>query len=171
MSKKRFGFGLKNLAAALLAVLLSAFAFAACGAPAAKSAASGTAAAATPGSGGITIVKSEITETASFIPYETNGTKMEVVAVKAPDGTIRTAFNTCQVCYDSGRGYYKQEGDVLVCQNCGNRFKISQVEKEKNGCNPVPILEGDKTDSGDTIAISADYLDRNKELFANWKTR
>jgi len=35
---------------------------------------------------------------------------MEVLAVKAPDGTIRTAMNTCKICYDSGAGYYVQEG-------------------------------------------------------------
>lgn len=119
---------------------------------------------------GITINKSEITSTATFIPYQAGDTKMEIIAVKAPDGTIRTAFNTCQVCFDSGRGYYKQDGDVLVCQNCGNRFNISQIEKEKNGCNPVPILEGDKKDDGKTITISADYLNQYKELFSKWKT-
>jgi len=40
---------------------------------------------------------------------------MEVLALKAKDRTIRTALNTCQVCYASGKGYYVQEGDVLVC--------------------------------------------------------
>lgn len=119
--------------------------------------------------GKITIKKSEITSTAKFIPYNANGTYMEVVAVKAPDGTIRTALNTCQVCYNSGRGYYKQEGDVLVCQNCFNRFQISQIEKQKNGCNPVPILEENKTDNGDTITISQDFMQQSKDLFSRWK--
>lgn len=114
---------------------------------------------------GITIVKKDVTEKASFIPYKIGNTKMEVVAVKAPDGTIRTALNTCQVCWDSGRGYYKQEGDELVCQNCGNRFKISQIEKEKNGCNPVPITSENKTDNGDTISISGDELAKYKGFF------
>ena len=118
---------------------------------------------------GIAFTKSDITETAQFIPYEVDGVKMEVVAVKAPDGTVRTALNTCQVCYDSGRGYYKQQGDVLVCQNCGNRFKISQLEKEKNGCNPVPILENDKKDDGTTVTISDDILRQARELFLDWK--
>lgn len=119
--------------------------------------------------GKITIKKSEITSTAKFIPYSADGTYMEVIAVKAPDGTIRTALNTCQVCYNSGRGYYKQEGDVLVCQNCFNRFQISQVEKQKNGCNPVPILEESKTDNGDTITISQEFLQQSKDLFSRWK--
>jgi len=117
----------------------------------------------------VSIAKSEITETAKFIPYNAGGTNMELIAVKAPDGTVRTALNTCQVCYDSGRGYYVQEGDELVCQNCGNRFQISQVEKQKNGCNPVPILEDSKTDDGTTITISKDFLQQSKTLFENWK--
>ena len=118
----------------------------------------------------IVIPKSEVTEIAKFYPVVVDGINIEVLAVKAPDGTIRTAMNTCQVCYDSGRGYYKQEGNELVCQNCKNRFKISQVEKIKGGCNPVPILEGNKTDDGTNITISGDYLEQNKDLFSKWKT-
>lgn len=133
-----------------------------------KSAAGGTGAGGQNG-GDITITKSQVTETATFIPYKAGHTKMEIVAVKAPDGTIRTAFNTCQVCFDSGRGYYVQQGDELVCQNCGNRFKISQVEKEKNGCNPVPILEDNKKDDGQTITIPESFLKQNASLFLKWK--
>ncbi len=119
--------------------------------------------------GDITIVRSEITETAKFIPYKAGNTRMEVIAIKAPDGTIRTALNTCQVCYDSGRGYYVQEGDKLVCQNCGNRFEASQIEVVKGGCNPVPVDSESKTDDGTTITISGDFLRQNKGLFGNWK--
>lgn len=109
--------------------------------------------------GDLIIPKSDISETAKFYPYKIGKTKMEVVAVKASDGTIRTAFNTCQVCFDSGRGYYKQEGDVLVCQNCGNRFKMDQVEKIKGGCNPVPIMSENKTDDGTNIVIPKAFLE------------
>jgi len=119
---------------------------------------------------GLTLETNSITSTASFFPYSVSGVKMEVLAVRASDGTIRTAFNTCQVCYSSGYGYYVQEGNVLVCQNCGNRFKIDQIEKEKNGCNPVPILESDKQVDGENITIPADYLSQNKNLFLKWKT-
>jgi len=120
---------------------------------------------------GIVITKKSITSKATFIPYKVNGLEMEIIAVKASDGTIRTALNTCQVCYRSGRGYYKQVGDEFVCQNCGNRFKVDQVEKIRGGCNPVPILEGDKTDRGDTIGISKAYLESVAPYFAYWKKR
>jgi len=126
-------------------------------------------AAAGSGDYGIIIKKKDITAAATFIPYAYNGLKMEIIAVKASDGTIRSALNTCQVCYQSGRGYYKQEGGVFVCQNCGNRFRVDQVEKIKGGCNPVPILGEDKTDLGDTIGISKAYLASVSPYFQVWK--
>ncbi|RII31885.1 DUF2318 domain-containing protein [Clostridium chromiireducens] len=118
---------------------------------------------------GIEINKSEISTTAKFYPYEADGIKMEVLALKAKDGTIRTALNTCQVCYASGKGYYVQEGDELVCQNCGNRFASNMVGKTKGGCNPVPISDTSKVDDGTKITIDKNFLDKNKAYFSNWK--
>ncbi|HKL79392.1 MAG TPA: DUF2318 domain-containing protein [Mobilitalea sp.] len=117
----------------------------------------------------IIIPISTITDTVSFYPAEMNGTKLEVLAVKASDGTIRTAFNTCQVCYSSGRGYYVQEGDVLVCQNCGNHFAMDEVEITKGGCNPWPIFEAYKTVDTENITISKAYLTEATVIFQNWK--
>jgi hypothetical protein len=131
----------------------------------------GDAAAAVAGDGGdMVIAISEVSEAARFYPAEIDGVKLEVIAVKAPDGTIRTAFNTCQVCYDSGRGYYKQDGDVLVCQNCGNRFSMSQVEVLSGGCNPVPIFAENKTVDEASITISAEFLKKAAVIFNNWKS-
>ncbi|MDR3086234.1 MAG: DUF2318 domain-containing protein [Christensenellaceae bacterium] len=113
----------------------------------------------------------EIGETASFYPVEVDGTAMEVLAVKASDGSIRTAFNTCEVCFDSGRGYYKQEGGDLVCQNCGNRFSMDQIEQQSRGCNPWPILAGDKTATEEEILIPYEFLADSKRVFENWKSR
>ncbi|MDR1572508.1 MAG: DUF2318 domain-containing protein [Clostridiales Family XIII bacterium] len=118
----------------------------------------------------LVIPVSEISTTARFYPVEIEGTRLEVIAVEAPDGTIRTAFNTCQVCYDSGRGYYKQDGDVLVCQNCGNRFRMDQVEVESGGCNPVPIFDANKAVTDSEITIAKAFFEESKAIFANWKS-
>lgn len=118
---------------------------------------------------GVKITKSEITEKATFIPYQAGDTYMEVVTIRASDGTVRTALNTCQICNGSGRGYYEQEGDVLVCQNCGNRFTVDQVEIVRGGCNPVPIQSHEKTETEDSIIITDDFMQKNKSLFNNWK--
>jgi uncharacterized membrane protein len=115
------------------------------------------------------ILKSDVTATPKFYSLNIDNTNMEVIALKASDGTIRTVFNTCQVCYISGRGYYKVEGNELVCQNCGNRFTFDQVEQLKGGCNPVPILAENKIDDGTNIVISKNYLVQAKEIFLNWK--
>lgn len=117
----------------------------------------------------IIIPVDNVTDVASFYPAEINGTKLEVIAVKASDGTIRTAFNTCQVCYSSGRGYYEQEGNNLICQNCGNRFVMDDVEVTRGGCNPVPITAEYKDVSEDTITISKDFLEQATVIFQNWK--
>lgn len=117
----------------------------------------------------LTIAAADIGEKAVFYPITVDGTQMEVFAVKASDGSIRTAFNTCQSCYSSGAGYYVQEGTDLVCQNCGFHFTPDQVEIQSGGCNPWPIFEEDKEVSGETIRISYDFLKESTGIFANWK--
>jgi uncharacterized membrane protein len=121
--------------------------------------------------GDLRIPKKEITAEAKFYQYKVDGVLIEVLALRAPDGTIRTALNTCQVCYASGRGYYTQKGDVLVCNNCGNRFRASQVELIKGGCNPVPITNEWKTQDEDYIYFPKTLFTEAKPLFLNWKKR
>ncbi|NLD47571.1 MAG: DUF2318 domain-containing protein [Clostridiaceae bacterium] len=122
------------------------------------------------GGSDLVISKNEITDTASFYPIKVGEKNMEIMAVKASDGTIRTAFNTCQVCNGSPRAYYKQQGDAVVCQNCGNRFKMDMIEEQRGGCNPIPIMKEDKTDDGSNITISQAFIEKNKDLFNdNWK--
>jgi len=115
------------------------------------------------------IAKSDISSVPKFVSYLAGSTKMEVIAVKTSEGKIRTAFNTCQVCYSSGRGYYKVVGETLVCQNCGNVFKFNQIGELKGGCNPVPIESADKTDNGANIVIASSFMQQQKQIFANWK--
>lgn len=119
--------------------------------------------------GNVVIDKNEIGRSATFYPYELEGVELEVMAVKASDGTIRTAFNTCQICYASGRGYYKQQGEALICQNCGNVFTADDVQVLAGGCNPVPIFEEDKTETQESIEISEDFLKESKDIFLNWR--
>ena len=100
----------------------------------------------------------DLSQTASFYKADLDGTEVEIVALKDSKGNLRTAFNACQVCYSSGRGYYRQEGEYLVCQNCGNSFTIDQVGIASGGCNPWPILDSDRTVTDDEIQISYDVL-------------
>lgn len=121
------------------------------------------------GNGDLVIPAADITEAPTFYAYNELDSKMEIIAVKASDGTIRTAFNTCQVCYSSGKGYYKVEGDLLTCQNCGNQFGMDQVEVTRGGCNPVPITDEYKTTDEDGITIPKEFLTEAQVIFENWK--
>ena len=112
---------------------------------------------------------SEIDETARFYSTKIDGNEIEVLAVRSSDGTIRTAFNTCQSCYSSGRGFFVQEDNVLICNNCGNQFTLDQIEKSNGACNPVPITESMKIVTENTITIPQEYLSQAVVMFQSWK--
>ncbi|MBW2565258.1 MAG: DUF2318 domain-containing protein [Deltaproteobacteria bacterium] len=74
-----------------------------------------------------------------FEIQETNSHKWSVKYVlKSSDGVIRAAIDACDVCYRSGKGYV-QEGDFMVCTNCGRRFASTRINEIKGGCNPAPL--------------------------------
>ena len=108
--------------------------------------------------GYLAIPIADLSQTASFYKADIDGTEIELVALKDSKGNLRTAFNSCQVCYSSGKGYYVQDGNYLVCQNCGNSFTIDQVGIASGGCNPWPILDSDRTVTDDEIQIYYDVL-------------
>lgn len=94
--------------------------------------------------GVVKIPLSDISSKAEF--YEHEGTKYFVV--QASDGSVKTAFDACDVCYRSGKGY-RQEGSDMICNNCGNYYPISGLGTENlagGGCWPGYLpskVEGD----------------------------
>ncbi len=119
--------------------------------------------------GDVVIQIADISENATYYNYDSNGTPMGLFAVKASDGTVRTALNTCQVCNGSPKAYFEQKDDTFQCQNCGNIYSVDMIEQERGGCNPVPIMEDDKTVTDTEIIIPAKFLEDNASKFENWK--
>ena len=75
-----------------------------------------------------------------------NGITVKYFVLKSSDGVIRAAFDACDVCWPSGKGYYQDKGS-MVCRNCGRRFASEKVNEVKGGCNPAPLnrsIKGDK---------------------------
>ena len=58
--------------------------------------------------------------------------------VKSSDGHYRTVANACQVYFCSNLGF-RQEGNYIVCNTCGNQYPLIKIATEKGGCNPGPI--------------------------------
>ena len=76
-------------------------------------------------------------------------------AKKPQSGFFRRHYCTLS---SSGRGYYEQDGNVLICQDRGKRFAMDQVEIESGGCKPWPVFPENKTAADDAFSISCDYL-------------
>jgi hypothetical protein len=80
------------------------------------------------------IPMSEIGNEAKY--YEVDG--IEFFVVRDSSGEIKTAFNACDVCFGAKKGY-SQDGDFMVCNNCGNRYPIAGLGVENDfdgGCWP-----------------------------------
>jgi len=67
-----------------------------------------------------------------------DGTLVSFFTLKSTDGVIRAAIDACDVCYRAGKGYI-QEGDYMVCENCGQKFPAARINVIKGGCNPAPL--------------------------------
>lgn len=115
--------------------------------------------------GVITIDPSLFTQHASYINYDANGTTIQLIGVIASDGTPRISFNTCQACNPSPKAFFLEEQGMLVCQNCGNVFRMDSVGKQAGGCNPMSI---DYETVDDKIVLNADQLDSYAGIFAAW---
>jgi len=75
---------------------------------------------------------------AHFFSYRHQGETIDFFVLKSHDGVIRTAFDACDVCYQDRKGY-RQEGDAMVCINCGQRFPSDLINEVRGGCNPAPL--------------------------------
>ncbi len=116
-------------------------------------------------SGNIVIDITNIGSKATFYNYNADGTTIRLFAVKASDGTIRMAFNTCQVCNPSPKAYFVQNGKNFICQNCKNSFATDNIGKERGGCNPIPITTDERIDGENTITITKQFIESYKENF------
>ena len=81
--------------------------------------------------------------------------------LKSSDGIVRAAFDACDVCWPAGKGYY-QDGDSMVCRNCGRRFHSVLINEVKGGCNPAPLT---RSVDGDQLVIKVDDILKGKPYF------
>jgi hypothetical protein len=88
-----------------------------------------------------------------------DGKSINFFAIKSSDGVIRAAFDACDVCFGARKGYH-QEGDVMVCNNCGQRFASDKINEVKGGCNPAPVT---RAIQGENLVIKLADLQRENK--------
>ncbi|MDR1465754.1 MAG: DUF2318 domain-containing protein [Oscillospiraceae bacterium] len=112
----------------------------------------------------------EITDDLKMVPVQLGKIKTNVLAYRVSDGSVRTALNISQVCYPSGKGFYVQEGQDLVCQNCGQRVALETIGLPgQGGCHPVAIPAASRTEADGNVVIPAAVLEEFRQLIETWQ--
>jgi uncharacterized membrane protein len=99
---------------------------------------------------------------AQFLTHQlANNTQVRFFAVKSADGKYRAAMDACDTCFHAKKGY-RQEGEVMVCNNCGMKFQNNMINEVKGGCNPVGVA---CTVEGNQLVIKTSELESRSSYF------
>jgi hypothetical protein len=98
---------------------------------------------------------------AHFFSYPAAGKTVTFYVMKTADGTIKTAFDACIACNHAKLGY-RQEGNLVVCNNCGMGFRPEDIGKETGGCNPIPVQ---RSVNGQMLVLKAKDLESGVQYF------
>jgi hypothetical protein len=99
--------------------------------------------------------------TASYFVYHANGKDVKFFVLKASDGTVRTALDACTACNHAKLGY-RQNGEAMVCNNCGMSFRSTDVGHITGGCSPIPL---ENSQDGKTLTVKAKDLEAGVQYF------
>ncbi|BBO71577.1 hypothetical protein DSCA_55070 [Desulfosarcina alkanivorans] len=98
---------------------------------------------------------------ARHFQYADGNITISYFILKSTDGVIRAAFDACDVCWQAGKGYYQEGGD-MVCRNCGRHFESVKVNEVQGGCNPAPLA---RTIENDRVVIRVADLKKGRSYF------
>jgi uncharacterized membrane protein len=99
---------------------------------------------------------------AQFYKFEDGGKEITFFAVKAADGSFKTAFDACDACFKSRKGY-EQQGDKMNCKNCNQKFAINRLgPNATGGCNPSYLQH---LQVGSNVIVSLNELKAGGRLF------
>jgi high-affinity iron transporter len=84
----------------------------------------------------VRIPLSELTDQSlHFYTADVNGTVIRFLLIHKMNGDYTAALDACQIC---GRSGYRQEGQNVVCRNCGASIYVPSIG-DHGGCNPIPV--------------------------------
>jgi high-affinity iron transporter len=86
--------------------------------------------------GQVYVPLSELTDSSlHFYTADVNGNVIRFVVIHKQNGDFATALDACQICGTAG---YRQEGQNVICRNCGAAIYIPSIG-ESGGCNPIAV--------------------------------
>jgi uncharacterized membrane protein len=90
-----------------------------------------------------------------------DGTPVRFFLLKTPDGVTRAAFDACDVCFKEKKGY-SQNGEYMICNNCGQLFHASRINEVRGGCNPAPL---ERSIVNDAVVLRTEDLRQGLKYF------
>jgi len=100
--------------------------------------------------------------TARFYRLRDGGKEIAFFVVADSRKVIRVAFDACDACWREKKGY-RQEGGVMRCQNCGQKFAIDRLGPHAvGGCNPASLPHQVR---GDQVVIRLDDIRSGARYF------
>jgi uncharacterized membrane protein len=112
--------------------------------------------------GVVSLPAAKLSDKAKFYKFVDGGKEIAFFAVKAADGSIKTAFDACDSCYRSKKGY-EQQGDKMNCNNCNQKFAVAKLgPNATGGCNPGYLPH---QQAGASITIKASDLKDGARYF------
>lgn len=99
--------------------------------------------------------------TASYFVYNANGKDIKFFMLRASDGTVRLALDACTACNHAKLGY-RQNGEAMVCNNCGMSFKSTDIGHISGGCSPIPLQN---SQDGKTLTVKVKDLEEGAKYF------
>lgn len=114
--------------------------------------------------GNILIPLADVGTRASYFQQNIDGVTIKYFTLKGSDGQIHTAFDACDVCYREKKGY-EQQGDDMVCRNCGNKYASNGIgtENQGGGCWPGYL---ETSTASSNLVITKASLARGKYYFS-----
>lgn len=98
---------------------------------------------------------------ARFFSLGTGEPAVRFFAFRRSDGSIAVALDACNACYRAKLGY-RQDGDQMICNNCGMAFQPEDIGVSTGGCNPVPVAH---TVTADAVVVETGVLEQGRKYF------
>jgi uncharacterized membrane protein len=96
--------------------------------------------------GQVRIPLSELNDSSlHYYAADVDNTVIRFLVIHRMNGDYATALDACQIC---GRQGYRQEGQNVICRNCGAAIYIPSIG-QSGGCNPIGVKS--RVEGGDVI--------------------
>jgi high-affinity iron transporter len=85
-----------------------------------------------------------------YYTADVNNTVVRFIVIHRTNGDYVTALDACQICGAKG---FRQEGQNVVCRNCGAAIYIPSIGQQ-GGCNPIPLKS--RIEGGEVVVDLSD---------------